>query len=70
MNTKLKGYRVMAGYTQEDIAIELKVSRQSYNMKENGVNTFTQKERNLVFEILMKKIPSLTMEELFPIDEG
>lgn len=69
MNAKLKGYRVMAGYTQEEIASVLHVSRQAYNMKENGVNGFSQKERHTIFDVLKQKLPELTFEELFPIDE-
>lgn len=69
MGSKLKGYRVMAGYTQEDIAKALGIHRPYYTLKENG-SKFTQEQRKIILKLLQRKIPSLTMEELFPIDEG
>lgn len=69
LNTRLKGYRVMAGFTQEDMAKILGVHRPYYTLKENG-NKFTREQKVVILKLLKKKIPNLTMEELFPIDEG
>lgn len=68
MNTKLKGYRTMAGYTQEKIAQQIGISRLSYVLKENGDKRFSQDQEKAIFEVLKEKVPELTMEELFPIN--
>lgn len=60
----------MAGYTQEDIAKLLGISAAMYNYCENGKRIFAAESEEKIFNTLKKKIPSLTMEELFPIDEG
>lgn len=63
---QLKGYRVMCGYAQEDIAKHLGCSRALYSYKENEVRSFTDKEKEKIYKLLRKKIPDLTMEKLFP----
>lgn len=68
MNKKLKGYRTMAGYTQEKLAQLIGISRLSYILKENGDKRFSQGQEKAIFEVLQEKIPELTMEELFPIN--
>ena len=67
MNAKLKGYRVMAGYTQEEIANLINISTAMYNYCENGKRSFTNEKEALIFDALKQKIPTLTLEELFPI---
>ena len=41
---KVKGYRVMAGITQEEMAKELNISIVSYRLKESGEREFTRSE--------------------------
>lgn len=60
----------MAGYTQEEMAMIINTSREMFNYCENGRRDFTKSQEKLIYEKLKLKIPSLTMEELFPIDEG
>lgn len=67
--SNLKGYRVLAGYTQEEFSSLLGISRVMYCYKETGTRAFSEEERKRILHHLNKKIPSLTMEELFPIGE-
>ncbi len=67
MNVKLKGYRVMAGYTQEDIASALGISRSFYVLKENGGRKFSDIEETIVLRKLKEKIPELNKEDVFPL---
>jgi Predicted transcriptional regulators len=64
---QLKGYRVMAGLTQEELAKALKISRVAYCYKENGQRTFTDKEENIILEKIKTAIPNIKREDLFPI---
>lgn len=68
-NTYLKGYRIMAGFIQEDLASLLKISRPAFNMKENGINKFTPEEKEIIFTTLKEKIPNLKIEDVFPLLE-
>lgn len=43
--SKLKGYRVMLGLTQQAMADKLEISLQSYNNKETGKTPFKDKEK-------------------------
>lgn len=67
MNT-LKGYRVMAGYTQEDMAKTINIGRMTYIKKEKDITNFSFNEKQIIFSKLKEKLPTLTMEELFPIN--
>ena len=63
--TKLKGYRVMLGKTQRDMAKELNISVQSYNNKETGKTAFNDREK-LAIKTMISKIKSdITIDELF-----
>ena len=63
--TKLKGYRVMLGKTQRDMAKELNISLQSYNNKETGKTAFNDREK-LAIKTMISKIKSdITIDELF-----
>ena len=68
MSSRLKGYRVMAGLTQEDMAEAIQVNRPYYTLKENG-NKFSTEQTKTIFRVLKKKLPSLKYEEVFPVDE-
>lgn len=63
---QLKGYRIMCGYTQEDLSKYLGCSRPLYTYKENGDRSFTGKEKIKILKLFKKKIPDLTIEKLFP----
>lgn len=63
--TKLKGYRVMLGKTQRDMAKELNISVQSYNNKETGKTAFNDREK-LAIKTMISEIKSdITIDELF-----
>lgn len=66
--SRLKGYRVMAGLTQEDVAKEFGYSRVNYTYKENDQKLLTSEEKEKLFQLLSKKLPNLTFDELFPVE--
>ena len=50
--SKLKGYRVMLGLTQQAMADKLDISLQSYNNKETGKTPFNDKEKRALKTIV------------------
>lgn len=68
MVNKVKGYRVMAGYTQEDIAEKLGISRLSVIRKETGIGNYNEEEQKQLLKLLKEKIPDLNREDVFPIE--
>ncbi|HEM2541002.1 TPA: transcriptional regulator [Streptococcus suis] len=63
--SKLKGYRVMLGLTQKNMADKLEISLQSYNNKETGKTPFTDRERLIIREQVREIKPDITIDELF-----
>lgn len=63
--TKLKGYRVMLGLTQRQMAEKLGISLQSYNNKETGKNAFNDRERFKIRDMVREIKPDITIDELF-----
>lgn len=63
--TKLKGYRVMLGKTQRDMAKELNISVQSYNNKETGKTTFNDREKLAIKTMISEVKSDITIDELF-----
>ena len=63
--SKLKGYRVMLGKTQRQMAEALSISLQSYNNKETGKTTFSDKERLKIKSMVAEIKPDITIDELF-----
>ena len=57
---KVKEYREIKGYTQEEIAGKLGINQNSYSRKENGKRGFTVKEL-----LLLEKILGASISELF-----
>ena len=43
-NRNIKAERVRLGYTQSFVADKLKISKTTYNLKENGKREFTETE--------------------------
>lgn len=60
---KLVGYRKMADLSQEEMANLLKISRTSYNKKEQKPELFSYAEKKLVETILSERVPD--MPEIF-----
>ena len=63
--TKLKGYRVMLGKTQRDMAKELNISVQSYNNKETGKTAFSDREKLAIKSLVAEIKPDITIEDIF-----
>ncbi|HEM4990629.1 TPA: transcriptional regulator [Streptococcus suis] len=63
--SKLKGYRVMLGLTQKNMADKLDISLQSYNNKETGKTPFNDRERLIIREQVREIKPDITIDELF-----
>lgn len=63
--SKLKGYRVMLGLTQQAMAEKLNISLQSYNNKETGKNAFNDRERLAIKSMVAEIKPDITIDELF-----
>lgn len=63
--SKLKGYRVMLGLTQQQMADKLNISLQSYNNKETGKNSFNDRERFAIRDMVRDIKPDITIDELF-----
>ncbi|CAD0135637.1 helix-turn-helix domain-containing protein [Streptococcus thermophilus] len=63
--TKLKGYRVMLGKTQRDMAKELNISVQSYNNKETGKTAFSDREKLAIKSLVAEIKSDITIDELF-----
>lgn len=63
--TKVKGYRVMLGKTQEELAKNFGISKQAYSAKERGLTRFTNKEMIAIKELLLPLFPGITIDEIF-----
>lgn len=63
--SKLRGYRVMLGLTQQQMADKLKISLQSYNNKETKKTPFNDKERLAIKSMVAEIKPDITIDELF-----
>lgn len=63
--SKLRGYRVMLGLTQRQMADKLNISLQSYNNKETKKTPFNDKERLAIKSMVSVIKPDITIDELF-----
>lgn len=63
--SKLRGYRVMLGLTQQQMADKLDISLQSYNNKETKKTAFNDKERLVIKSMVAEIKPDITIDELF-----
>ena len=63
MPNKLKGYRVMAGYTQKDMAEKIEMPLQTYIYKETGRGEFSLTEIKKIFSVLKAKV-NIKIEDL------
>lgn len=65
MPNKLKGYRVMAGYNQKEMAEALGIKTSSYNAKELGKTNISIAESKKLYEFIKKKLPNVNFEDIF-----
>lgn len=61
---KVKGYRVMVGLTQEEMAERIGVSSRTYKTKENSNGLFTINELSRIKEVLKSAGINVTIDEL------
>lgn len=65
MTAKVKGYRVMVGLTQQELASKIGISVQSYRNKEKGRVAFKDSEKIFIRELFGKVVKGITLEDLF-----
>lgn len=58
-------YRKFSGFTQQDMADKLQISKQSYWNKENGRTAFSDEEKVKIKNMFTSDFPDITYEELF-----
>lgn len=63
--TRVKGYRVMLGLTQKEMADVLGISAQSYYLKETGQVRFTHDEMHVFRDKLRGILPEVTVDDIF-----
>ncbi|MDZ5560942.1 helix-turn-helix transcriptional regulator [Enterococcus cecorum] len=63
--TRVKGYRVMLGLTQKEMAAVLGLSVQSYYLKENGRVKFTYDEMRVFRDRVQTIMPDVTIDDIF-----
>lgn len=61
----IKGYRNHLGMTQKELADHLEISITSYRNKENGVTSFTDKEKVEFTNLVKKQFFDVTIEDIF-----
>lgn len=62
---KVKGYRNMLNFNQQEMAELLGISKQAYWNKENGKNEFSDKEKVIIKKILEPFFPKISIDEIF-----
>lgn len=62
---KVKGYRQMLGYTQDEMAEVLNISKSSYFLKESGEREFTLSEAKAFVAEVQKVDKFVTVEHIF-----
>ena len=65
MRDIISGYRRIAGMKQSDVAKLFGISRQSYWNKETGRTPFTDIEKVVFKNEVVKVIPDITIEDIF-----
>lgn len=61
---KVKGYRVMANLTQEEMAQAIGLQRRTYLDKENGIRLFSVPELIAIRDILNAKGIEVSLDDL------
>lgn len=65
IKNKVKGYRIMLGLTQQEVANKLNISISSYINKESGRTAFKDNEKMLFKDLLLPYFPNISLEEIF-----
>ena len=61
----IKGYRILTGYTQQDLANMFGVTKQSISQKERGISRFSDKEMIVIRNLVKEVIPNVTIDDIF-----
>lgn len=62
---KIAGYRTMLGKTQHEMANFLGISKQSYSLRERGIQNFKDAEKMALKELFASIDPTVTIDSLF-----
>ena len=62
---KVAGYRVMLGLNQTELGKYLGITKQAYSNKETGRNSFSDKEKIMIKDLVSKHIPDITIDNIF-----
>ncbi|MGT2742991.1 transcriptional regulator [Streptococcus plurextorum] len=62
---RVKGYRHMLNLSQGEIALKLKISKQSYHNKEIGKIEFNDNEKQAIKDLLQSEFPNITIDDIF-----
>jgi putative transcriptional regulator len=65
LKNKIVGYRKMLNFSQQDMANQLHISKQSYWNKENGKVPFNDAEKIIIRDMFHQINADLTIDELF-----
>lgn len=68
MDEKIRKYRILAGFSQSEVASKINICKQSYCNKENGITDFTKKETEKIYLLFKSKLPELKLETLFNLN--
>ncbi|MEI4310905.1 transcriptional regulator [Streptococcus suis] len=62
---RVKGYRHMLNLSQNEMAVKLNISKQSYHNKEIGKTEFSDSEKQIIKELLKSEFPKITIDDIF-----
>lgn len=62
---RVKGYRHMLNLSQNEMAVKLHISKQSYHNKEIGKTEFSDSEKQIIKELLKSEFPKITIDDIF-----
>lgn len=64
-NIKIQNIRVQLGYTQEEVANMIGVTKGAYSLKENGHRGFNQNELLTIYKNFKLRRKNLNMQDFF-----
>ena len=64
-NIKIQNLRVQLGYTQEEIAKAIGITKGAYSLKENGHRRFNQNELLIIYKQFKLRKKNLNMQDFF-----
>ncbi|PKG22726.1 helix-turn-helix transcriptional regulator [Niallia nealsonii] len=66
---RIVGYRKMIGLTQKEMAKRLNISEGTYRNKEKGKVSFKDGEMKILFDLVNKELPGVTINDIFFTNE-